>query len=57
MKLFHDDVVREKLFTVDGKTWPAVYASIDGNNVAHVMSFLNHDGTDCATTGTFVRRQ
>jgi hypothetical protein len=43
--------------TVGGKTWPAVYASIDGNNVAHFMSFLNRDGTDCATTGTFVRRQ
>ena len=43
--------------TVDGKTGPAVYASIDGNNIAHFMSFLLRDGTDCATNGTFVRKK
>jgi hypothetical protein len=43
--------------TVDGETWPAVYGSIDDSNVAHFMSFLNRDGANCATTGTFVRRK
>jgi len=43
--------------TIDGQTWPAVYASIDSNNVAHFMSFLNRDGNTCATTGTFIRKQ
>jgi hypothetical protein len=43
--------------TIDGQTWPAVYASIDSNNIAHYMSFLNRDGTTCATTGTFIRKQ
>ena len=43
--------------TIDGEKWPAVYGSIDGNNVAHFMSFLKRDGTDCATAGTFVRRK